>query len=139
MTCSVCIQYVSSVRMMVTPVMMMFQVMTILTLFLHYNFFKQNNYYIIFSYCPHYGRANRISGGQLIFISTSPAGQLQFLLKFYPCSTRTHYPNSQPTNLSSYSLKLCALQRGSNYQFYSICFDLIKPRIHNLQHQRRKH
>jgi hypothetical protein len=34
MTCSVCIQYASSDRMMVT---MMFQVMTI---FLHYNFFK---------------------------------------------------------------------------------------------------
>ena len=43
MTCSVCIQYASSDRMMVvmvTLVMMMFQVMTILTFFLHYNFFK---------------------------------------------------------------------------------------------------
>jgi hypothetical protein len=39
MICSVCIQYASSDRMMVTLVMM-FQVMTILTLFLHYNFFK---------------------------------------------------------------------------------------------------
>jgi hypothetical protein len=40
MTCSVCIQYASSDRMMVTLVMMMFQLMTILTFFLHYNFFK---------------------------------------------------------------------------------------------------
>ena len=40
MTCSVCIQYASSDRMMVTLVMMMFQVMTILTFFLHYIFFK---------------------------------------------------------------------------------------------------
>jgi hypothetical protein len=40
MTCSVCIQYASSDRMMVMLVMMMFQVMTILTFFLHYNFFK---------------------------------------------------------------------------------------------------
>jgi hypothetical protein len=43
MTCSVCIQYASSDGMMVvmvTLVMMMFQVMTILTFFLHYNFFK---------------------------------------------------------------------------------------------------
>jgi hypothetical protein len=40
MTCSVCIQYASSDRMMVTLVMMMFQVMTILTFFFHYNFFK---------------------------------------------------------------------------------------------------
>jgi hypothetical protein len=38
MTCSVCIPYTSSDRMMVTLVMMMFQVMTILTFFLHYNF-----------------------------------------------------------------------------------------------------
>ena len=35
MTCSVCIQYASFDRMMVTLVMMMFQVMTILTFFLH--------------------------------------------------------------------------------------------------------
>ena len=34
MTCSICIQYASSDRMMVTLVM------TILTFFLHYNFFK---------------------------------------------------------------------------------------------------
>jgi hypothetical protein len=40
MTCSVCIQYASSDRMMVTLVMMMFQVMTILTFFLNYNFLK---------------------------------------------------------------------------------------------------
>jgi hypothetical protein len=40
MTCSVCIQYASFDRMMATLVMMMFQVMTILTFFLHYNFFK---------------------------------------------------------------------------------------------------
>jgi transcription initiation factor TFIIIB Brf1 subunit/transcription initiation factor TFIIB len=38
MTCSVCIQYASFDRMMVTLVMMMFQ--DILTFFLHYNFFK---------------------------------------------------------------------------------------------------
>ena len=67
MTCSICIQYASSDRTMVTLVMMMFQVMTILTFFLHYNFFKLNNYYIIFSNCPHDGRASRISGGLVDF------------------------------------------------------------------------
>ena len=41
MTCSVCVQYASSDRMMVMLVMMMmFQVMTILTFFLHYNIFQ---------------------------------------------------------------------------------------------------
>jgi transcription initiation factor TFIIIB Brf1 subunit/transcription initiation factor TFIIB len=40
MTCSVCIPYASSDRMMVTLVMMMFHVMTILTFFLHCSFFK---------------------------------------------------------------------------------------------------
>jgi hypothetical protein len=54
--------------MMVTLVMMMFQVMTILTFFLPYNFFKWNNYYIIFSNCPHDGRASRISGGASWFL-----------------------------------------------------------------------
>ena len=68
MTCSVCIQYASSDRMMVTLVMMMFQVMTILTFVLHHNFFKYNNYYMIFSNCPHDGRASRISGGLVDFL-----------------------------------------------------------------------
>ena len=40
MTCSACIQYASSDRMMVTLVMMMFHVKTILTFFRRYNVFK---------------------------------------------------------------------------------------------------
>jgi hypothetical protein len=35
------------------------------------------------------------------------------------------YPDCEPTCLYSYSLALCAQQISSNYQFYSLWFDLI--------------
>ena len=34
-------------------------------------------------------------------------------------ATQTHLTNCQPTNLSSYALRLCTWQRNSKYQFYA--------------------
>ena len=39
--------------------------------------------------------------------------------------TRTHYPDSEPTSLCSFSLMLRAQRRSNKYQFYSLWFDLI--------------
>ena len=38
------------------------------------------------------------------------------------CSTRTHYPDSESTNLCSYSFKLRSKRRHSKYQIYSFWF-----------------
>jgi hypothetical protein len=40
-------------------------------------------------------------------------------------STRTHYPDSEPTSLCSFSLMLHAYQRSNKYQFYSLWLDPI--------------
>ena len=38
-------------------------------------------------------------------------------------STRTHYPDSEPTSLCSYSLMQRAQRRSNNYQLYSLWFE----------------
>ena len=43
-------------------------------------------------------------------------------------STRTHYPDSEPTNLCSFSLMLRAQWRNNKFQFYSLWFYLIWAR-----------
>ena len=49
----------------------------------------------------------------------------------------THYPDSEPSSLSSYSMKLRAKRRSSKYQFYSLWFDPTGARTHILPHSRR--
>jgi hypothetical protein len=39
----------------------------------------------------------------------------------------THYSDSEPTSLCSYSLLLCAYQKNSKYQFYMLLFGLTWP------------
>ena len=39
------------------------------------------------------------------------------------CSTRTHYLDSKPNSLYSYSLMLSAYRRSNKFQFYSLWFD----------------
>jgi hypothetical protein len=51
--------------------------------------------------------------------------------------TRTHYSNSEPTSLCSFSLMLGAQRRSNTYQFYSLWFDPIGARTHDLPHSRR--
>jgi hypothetical protein len=48
-----------------------------------------------------------------------------------------HYPDSEPNSLCSYSLMLRALRRCNKYQFYSLWFDPIGTRAHDLPHWRR--
>ena len=47
-------------------------------------------------------------------------------------STRTHYLDSEPTSLCSYSLMFNAQRRSSKNQFYSLWFDLTKMWTHDL-------
>jgi len=49
-------------------------------------------------------------------------------------STRTHYPNFEPTGLCSFSLMLRVKQRNNQYQFYSPWFDPTGDRTNYLQH-----
>ena len=53
------------------------------------------------------------------------------------CSTLTHYPDSESTSLSAFSLMLCAWRRSNKYQFYSLWFDPIWSQTHDLPHLRR--
>ena len=46
-------------------------------------------------------------------------------------STRTHFPDSGPTSLCSFSL------RSNKYQFYSLRFDPIRAPTHDLPYSRR--
>ena len=48
--------------------------------------------------------------------------------------TLTHYPDSKPTSLDSFSLMLNAYLRSSKYQFYSSWFDPTGARTHDLPH-----
>ena len=52
-------------------------------------------------------------------------------------STRTHYSDSEPTSLCSYSLMPRAQRRSNRYQLYSFQFDPIGARTHDLPHSRR--
>jgi hypothetical protein len=47
---------------------------------------------------------------------------------------QTHYPDSEPTSLCSYSLMLLAQRRSSKYQFYSPLFDATEALTYNLPH-----
>ena len=49
----------------------------------------------------------------------------------------TQYPDSDLTNLWSYSLLVRALRRSSNYQFYSLQIGLAGTFTHDLPHSRR--
>ena len=63
------------------------------------------------------------------FIETTVRGQT--------CrSTRTHYSDSPPTSLCSFSLMLRAQRRSNKYQFYSLWFDPTGTRTHDLPHSR---
>ena len=53
------------------------------------------------------------------------------------CRSPLTHPDSELTNLCSYSLMLCSWQKSNKYQFYSLCFDLIRARTHNLPHLRQ--
>ena len=67
----------------------------------------------------------------------APLGHIitETTVRGYTCrSTRTHYPYFEPTSLCSYSLILCAWQRSSKYQLYSLWFDTIETRTHVLPH-----
>ena len=46
----------------------------------------------------------------------------------------THYLDSEPDSLCSYSSMLCTLGRRSKNQFYSSKFDPTKDQTHNLPH-----
>ena len=48
------------------------------------------------------------------------------------CSIQTHYPDSVPTSVCSYTLLLYAQRRSSKYQYYSLWFDLTGARAHNI-------
>ena len=48
------------------------------------------------------------------------------------CFTRTHYLDSEPTSLCSYTLVLCTYRRSSKYQFYSLWFDQTGAQTHDL-------
>ena len=52
-------------------------------------------------------------------------------------STLTHYSDSEPTNLCSFSFMLCAQRRSNKYQFLSLWFDLTGVPIYDLLHSRR--
>ena len=52
-------------------------------------------------------------------------------------STRTHYSDSEPTSLCSFSLMLRSQRRSNKYQFYILLFDKTAVRTHNLSHSRR--
>jgi hypothetical protein len=51
--------------------------------------------------------------------------------------TPTHYSDSEPTRLCSFSLMMCALWRSHKYQFYSLWFDPISARTYDLPRSRR--
>ena len=53
--------------------------------------------------------------------------------------TRTHYPDSEPTCLCSFSLMLHVKWRSNKYQFYSLWFDPIGSRTHDLPQSIRAH
>jgi hypothetical protein len=50
--------------------------------------------------------------------------------------TPTHYSDSEPTSLCSFSLMMCALWISHKYQFYSLWFDPISARTYDLPHSR---
>jgi len=50
---------------------------------------------------------------------------------------QTHYPDSEPTILCSFSLMLCAKRRSRNYQCFSLWLDSTGARSHDLPHSRR--
>ena len=52
-------------------------------------------------------------------------------------STRTHYLDSKPTSLCSFSLMQNSQQRSNKYQFYSLLFYPTLARIHNLWRLKR--
>ena len=52
-------------------------------------------------------------------------------------STLTHYSDSEPTSLCSFSLMLRSQRRSNKYQFYILLFDKTAAHTHNLSHSRR--
>ena len=54
------------------------------------------------------------------------------------CSTLTHYSDSKPTSLCSYSLVLCAQRRSNKHQFYCPWFDPTGAQI-QIDRTRGKH
>ena len=73
---------------------------------------------------------------------TNTLGFLQYqLTKTTVCGqtyrpTQTHYPDSEPNSLCSFSLMLHAQWRNNKYQFYSLIYP-IGVQTHNLPHPRR--
>jgi len=51
--------------------------------------------------------------------------------------TLTQYPDFEPTSLCSFSLMLRVWRRSNKCQFYSLWFDPIGTRTHDLPHSRR--
>ena len=50
----------------------------------------------------------------------------------------THYPDSEPTNVCSFSLMLHASRRSNKYWFYNLLFDPTRTQTHDLPHPRRE-
>ena len=64
-------------------------------------------------------------------------GELTTIIGQICRSTRTHYSDSEPTSLCSFSLMLRSQRRSNKYQFYIVLFNKIAARTHNLSHSKR--